>query len=145
MPSRGALVEDRNCLDLRMPCKGDRERRGRERDLKGRLAFFDRKPCPVRTLALFRADGEGALTGTTREVWQEYKVQPGRDVRIHYITQGAVRPPTFILWANQDGLSASYKRFITNRLRETYGFRGTPIRIFLKVRKDRHDDPAYQK
>jgi GTP-binding protein len=72
-------------------------------------------------------------------------VHRGREVRIHYITQGAVRPPTFIVWANQDGLSPSYKRFITNRLRETYGFRGTPIRIFLKVRKDRHDDPAYQK
>ncbi len=72
-------------------------------------------------------------------------VHRGREVRIHYITQGAVRPPTFILWANQDGLSASYKRFITNRLRETYGFRGTPIRIFVKVRKDRHKEDQDQK
>ena len=64
----------------------------------------------------------------------------GRAVRIHYITQAATRPPTFILWANTpDGLAPSYKRFIANRLRERYGFRGTPIRIFVKAKKDRHD------
>jgi GTP-binding protein len=63
----------------------------------------------------------------------------GRAVRIHYITQGATRPPTFILWANHpEGLAPSYKRFIANRLREAYGFRGTPLRIIVKARKDRH-------
>jgi GTP-binding protein len=67
-------------------------------------------------------------------------IHHGRAVKIHYITQGASRPPTFILWANTpDGLAPSYKRFIANRLREAYGFRGTPIRIFVKARKDRHD------
>jgi GTP-binding protein len=64
----------------------------------------------------------------------------GRAVKIHYITQGGTRPPTFILWANKpEGLAPSYKRFIANRLREAYGFRGTPLRIFVKARKDRHD------
>jgi GTP-binding protein len=63
----------------------------------------------------------------------------GKAIRIHYITQASARPPTFVLWANQpDGLAPSYKRFITNRLREAYGFRGTPLRIFVKARKDRH-------
>lgn len=67
-------------------------------------------------------------------------IHHGRAIRIHYITQAAIRPPTFILWANQlEGLSPSYKRFIANRLRQAYGFRGTPIRIFVKARKDRHD------
>jgi len=65
----------------------------------------------------------------------------GRAVRIHYISQVAVRPPTFVLWANTlEGLAPSYKRFIANRLREAYGFRGTPLRIFIKARKDRHKD-----
>jgi GTPase len=64
----------------------------------------------------------------------------GKALRINYIAQGATRPPTFILWASSpDGLSPSYKRFIANRLREAYGFRGTPIRIFVKAKKDRHD------
>jgi GTP-binding protein len=63
----------------------------------------------------------------------------GRAVRIHYLTQATTRPPTFVLWANSpDGLAPSYKRFLANRLRERYGFRGTPIRIAIKARKDRH-------
>jgi GTP-binding protein len=63
----------------------------------------------------------------------------GRAVRIHYITQGGTRPPTFILWANHpEALAPAYKRFIANRLRDSYGFRGTPLRIFVKARKDRH-------
>jgi GTP-binding protein len=64
-------------------------------------------------------------------------------VRIHYLTQARARPPTFVLWANTpDGLAPSYKRFISNRLRERYGFRGTPLRIAIKAKKDRHDPDA---
>jgi len=63
----------------------------------------------------------------------------GRAVRIHYLTQATTRPPTFVLWANTpEGLAPSYKRFLANRLRDRYGFRGTPIRIALKARHDRH-------
>ncbi|HEX3758070.1 MAG TPA: ribosome biogenesis GTPase Der [Kofleriaceae bacterium] len=62
----------------------------------------------------------------------------GRAVRIHYLTQAKARPPTFVLWANNDGLAPSYKRFLSNRLRQRYGFAGTPIRIAVKVRPDRH-------
>jgi GTP-binding protein len=67
-------------------------------------------------------------------------IHRGRAVKIHYLTQGGTRPPTFILWANTpEGLSPSYKRFLQNRLRERYGFRGTPLRIIVKAKKDRHD------
>jgi GTP-binding protein len=63
----------------------------------------------------------------------------GRAVRINYLTQATSRPPTFVLWANSpDGLAPSYKRFIANKLRDRYGFRGTPIRIAIKAKKDRH-------
>ena len=63
----------------------------------------------------------------------------GRAVRIHYLTQATTRPPTFVLWANTpEGLAPSYKRFLANQLRERYGFRGTPLRIALKARPDRH-------
>ena len=68
----------------------------------------------------------------------------GRAVKIHYITQGATRPPTFLLWTNTDqGLSPGYKKFVANRLRERYGFRGTPIKIIMKTRKDRHKDESW--
>ncbi len=64
----------------------------------------------------------------------------GRAIRIHYLTQARIKPPTFVLWANSlEGLAPSYKRFLANRLRQRYGFRGTPIRIAVKARKDRHD------
>jgi GTP-binding protein len=63
----------------------------------------------------------------------------GHAVRLYYITQATTRPPTFVLSANKaEGLSPSYKRFIANRLRDRYGFKGTPIRIALKQKKDRH-------
>ncbi|MBA3818536.1 MAG: ribosome biogenesis GTPase Der, partial [Deltaproteobacteria bacterium] len=63
----------------------------------------------------------------------------GHAVRINYITQPRAKPPTFVLWANSpDGLSPSYKRFISNRLRERYGFRGTPLRIAVKEKKNRN-------
>jgi GTP-binding protein len=64
----------------------------------------------------------------------------GRSVKINYITQARARPPTFVLWVNKpDALSPSYKRFLSNRLRESYGFKGTPLRIATKEKKDRHD------
>ena len=63
----------------------------------------------------------------------------GKAVRIHYITQAAVRPPTFVLMTNQPlGVSPAYQRFLTNQLRKRYGFRGTPLRIFTRARVDRH-------
>ena len=59
---------------------------------------------------------------------------------IQYLTQGAIRSPTFIVWANHPrGVSPSYRRFLINQLRKRYGFRGTPLRIAVKARKDRHD------
>jgi GTPase len=101
-------------------------------DLVERAAAEHRKRIPTAQLNRFFA-----------EVIQEMPppLFRGKAVKVHYITQAASKPPTFILWASSlDGLSPSYKRFITNRLREAYGFRGTPIRIFVKTRKDRHKE-----
>ncbi len=59
-----------------------------------------------------------------------------RPVRIQYMTQARVRPPTFVVWANSpDGIKPPYRRYLENRLRDTYGFEGTPIR--LQVRRKR--------
>jgi GTPase len=62
----------------------------------------------------------------------------GRSVRINYLTQGGVAPPTFILWASRpEGLSPSYRRFVQNRLRARYGFEGTPLRLIIKAKQRR--------
>ena len=100
-------------------------------DLVDRVAIEHARRIPTAQLNRFFA-----------EVIEEMPppIHHGRAVRIYYITQGATRPPTFILWSSAaEGLAPSYKRFIANRLREAYGFRGTPIRIFVKTKKDRHD------
>jgi len=103
-------------------------------DLVDNVAREHRKRIPTAQLNRFFA-----------EVIEEMPppLHHGRAVRIHYLTQATARPPTFVLWANTpDGLAPSYKRFLANRLRERYGFRGTPIRIAIKARHDRHKPDA---
>ncbi len=59
----------------------------------------------------------------------------GKLVTVHYLTQGGIRPPTFLLWANRaDLVDESYRRFVTNQLRQRYGFLGTPLRVVIKAK-----------
>jgi GTP-binding protein len=54
----------------------------------------------------------------------------GRPTRLYYLTQAGVAPPTFIVFTNRPGkLHFSYERFLENRIREKFGFAGTPIVI----------------
>lgn len=67
-------------------------------------------------------------------------VQPpsdrGRRLKILYITQVAIKPPTFVLFVNNKALlHFSYQRYIENQLREAFGFYGTPIRFIIRERK----------
>ena len=60
------------------------------------------------------------------------------DVRIQYATQVGVKPPCFLLFTNTaTTLHFSYERFLRNRLRETFGFVGTPIRLQVRSRRPR--------
>jgi GTP-binding protein len=64
-------------------------------------------------------------------------VKSGKVPKIYYMTQASVKPPTFILFVNDPQLiHFSYVRFLENRLRETFGFEGTPIRLILRGKKD---------
>ena len=70
------------------------------------------------------------------------KVQPpsdkGKRLKIYYMTQASVAPPTFVIFANSIELfHFSYQRYLENCLRETFGFRGTPIRIIIRERGDK--------
>jgi GTP-binding protein len=59
---------------------------------------------------------------------------PGRPTRLYYMTQAGVAPPTFVLFTNRPGkLHFSYERFLENRIREKFGFAGTPIVIKSKA------------
>ncbi len=57
-------------------------------------------------------------------------------VRLYYATQTRIRPPTFAVFCNTpEGIGPAYRRYLANRLRETYGFEGTPLRLHLKRRR----------
>jgi len=113
--------------------------------------------APVHTMSAQRGDGVDRLIDLVNQVALEHQrriqtselnrffadvceatpppVHRGRSVRIHYLTQGGSRPPTFILWASQpEGLSPAYRRFVANQLRKRWGFRGSPLRIIIRAR-----------
>ncbi len=83
-------------------------------------------------------------TGLLNKVINEaYALNPptsfkGKRLKIYYITQAAVQPPTFVLFVNNEELlKDSYKRYLENKLREAFGFFGTPIRISVRERKEK--------
>ncbi len=60
----------------------------------------------------------------------------GKRLRIYYATQVAVKPPAFVVFVNDpELLHFSYERFLENRIRDAFGFEGTPIKIFARERK----------
>ena len=60
-----------------------------------------------------------------------------RRVKYFYITQVGVKPPTFVVFVNYpEGVHFSYIRYIENNLRRAFGFRGSPVRIFAKKRRE---------
>ena len=63
-------------------------------------------------------------------------VRGGKQPRILFATQATNRPPTFVLFTS-GFLEAGYRRFLERRVRETFGFEGSPIRINVRVREKR--------
>lgn len=83
-------------------------------------------------------------TGLLNKVINEaYALNPptsfkGKRLKIYYMTQATTQPPTFVLFVNSEELLRdSYKRYLENKLREAFGFFGTPIRISVRERKDK--------
>ncbi len=80
-------------------------------------------------------------TGVLNEIMAEAVAmqQPpsdkGKRLRLYYITQVAVKPPTFVIFVNdKDLMHFSYTRYIENQIRETFGFRGTPLKFIIRER-----------
>ena len=62
----------------------------------------------------------------------------GKRLKIFYMTQVSVKPPTFVLFVNDAELMHfSYKRYLENRLRDAFGFHGTPIRFIIRERGEK--------
>lgn len=82
-------------------------------------------------------------TGVLNEIISEATamVQPpadkGKRLRIYYTTQASVKPPTFVIFVNdRELMHFSYVRYLENRIREAFGFSGTPIKFIIRERKD---------
>lgn len=83
-------------------------------------------------------------TGVLNEIMAEAVAmqQPpsdkGKRLRLYYITQVSVKPPTFVIFVNDKELMHfSYTRYIENQIRETFGFKGTPLRFIIRERKEK--------
>ena len=70
-----------------------------------------------------------------------HPVRGGKQPRILFGTQASTRPPRFVIFTS-GFLEAGYRRFIERRLRETFGFVGTPIEVSVRVREKRRGRPA---
>ena len=82
-------------------------------------------------------------TGMLNDVLNEAttRTQPptdkGKRLKIYYMTQVSVAPPTFVIFCNDAELfHFSYQRYIENCLRDTFGFKGTPIKIVIRMKGD---------
>ena len=80
-------------------------------------------------------------TGALNDVlaYATARVQPpsdkGKRLKIYYITQPSTRPPTFVAFVNKKDLfHFSYQRYLENQIRETFGLKGTPVRIIVRER-----------
>lgn len=82
-------------------------------------------------------------TGVLNEIMAEATAlqQPpsdkGKRLKLYYITQVAVKPPTFVIFVNnKDLMHFSYTRYIENKIREAFGFSGTSLKFFIRERKE---------
>ena len=61
----------------------------------------------------------------------------GKRLKIYYVTQVSVKPPTVVIFVNDKELMHfSYTRYLENRIRDTFGFRGTPLKFIIRERKE---------
>lgn len=69
---------------------------------------------------------------------QQPPAEKGRQLKIYYMTQVGVKPPTFVIFVNdRELMHFSYRRYIENQLRQNFGFKGTPIHFIVRQKGDK--------
>ncbi len=93
--------------------------------------------------SVYEQNSRRISTGSLNELlsYATARVQPpsdkGKRLKVYYITQASTKPPTFVIFVNnKDLFHFSYQRYLENQIRETFGFKGTPIRIIIRERKN---------
>ena len=118
--------------------------------------------APMVTISALEGRGINALLGRVDDAVTEHRKRIGtaelnrffeevlekhppptmhhRSVRLYYITQASVAPPTFVVMANSpQDVHFSYQRYVVNQIRKRFGFKGTPIRVRYRGKKGRKD------
>jgi len=105
------------------------ERKGMTRVLREVVAVAKERRKRVST---------GAMNRFLEKIdFQRAPVPMAKRIRIFYMTQAAVAPPTFVLFTDRDiKLHFAFERFLENQIREAFGFKGTPVWFKVKARKD---------
>jgi GTP-binding protein len=84
--------------------------------------------------------GTGVLNEIMSEAvaMQQPPTDKGKRLKLFYITQVAVKPPTFVIFVNDRKLMHfSYTRYLENRIRDTFGFAGTPLKFIIRERQEK--------
>ncbi|MCI5805892.1 MAG: ribosome biogenesis GTPase Der [Clostridium sp.] len=84
--------------------------------------------------------GTGVLNEILTEAvaMQEPPSDKGKKLRLYYVTEVSVKPPTFVIFVNDRNLTHfSYTRYIENRFRDAFGFKGTPLHFIYRERKEK--------
>ncbi len=126
---------------------GDKGKRKFTEEIRDELKFLEY--APIAFVSAKTGAGVDRLFGMISDAYQSAskRVTTGelnrfvemldfdRDMKIYYMTQGSVRPPTFVVFTDKaKDLHFSSERFLINQLRKRFGFEGTPIRIKAKRR-----------
>jgi GTP-binding protein len=146
----GYAHEEGRCIILcvnKWDAAQSKDKRAFAQKIREQLKFVDY--APVAFLSAVRGAGVSQLFGLIRTCYESasqriptgelnrfaetLRIEP--PIRIYYMTQPSVRPPTFLLFADRTSeLHFSAERYIVNRLRERFGFRGTPVVIKVRSR-----------
>lgn len=134
---------------------------GRERAIQQARDTFTFAPwAPLMRLSVKSGRGVASLISTVREVTKNHRkrvttgelnrffeevlehhpppTQSGRAIRLYFVTQATVAPPAFVISTNfPDKVHFSYQRYVSNQIRERFGFEGTPLRVHYRPRNKR--------
>jgi GTP-binding protein len=81
----------------------------------------------------YESASQRVTTGELNRFAETLRIEPA--IKVYYMTQASVRPPTFVLFTDRTSqLHFSAERYIINRLRERFGFKGTPVAIRVRAR-----------
>ena len=100
--------------------------------------LFDKIDLVIQSQTLRVATGVLNEIMTEAVAMQQPPSDKGKRLKLYYITQVSVKPPTFVIFVNdRELMHFSYTRYLENRIREAFGFKGTSLKFFIRERKEK--------